>query len=67
MPLWRRPLGSDRHAARPGGVEEINANVKSDDWKAKIQTKGMSDLHVVQVMIAREGLSAGTVTWGRAS
>jgi len=38
---------------------EIDANVKTDDWKAKIDTKGLSDLHVVQVTIQ----PGGTLGW----
>lgn len=39
--------------------DEINANVKSGDWKAKIETKGLSNLHVVQVTID----PGGTLGW----
>jgi quercetin dioxygenase-like cupin family protein len=38
---------------------EIDANAKTDDWKAKIDTKGLSDLHVVQVTIQ----PGGTLGW----
>jgi hypothetical protein len=30
---------------------EINAKAKSGDWKAKLKTTGLSDLHVVEVTI----------------
>jgi quercetin dioxygenase-like cupin family protein len=38
---------------------EINAKAMSGDWKAKIKTKGVSDLHVVQVTIQ----PGGTLGW----
>jgi quercetin dioxygenase-like cupin family protein len=38
---------------------EINAEAMSGDWKAKIKTKGVSDLHVVQVTID----PGGTLGW----
>ena len=38
---------------------EIDAHAKADDWKAKIDTKGLSDLHVVQVTIQ----PGGTLGW----
>jgi hypothetical protein len=43
---------------------EINAKAKIDDWKAKLKTKGVSDVHVVQVTIQPGGPSAGTNTRG---
>jgi len=39
--------------------DEIKANAKSGDWKAKIETKGLSDVHVVQVTIQ----PGGTLGW----
>jgi quercetin dioxygenase-like cupin family protein len=38
---------------------EINTEAMSGDWKAKIKTKGVSDLHVVQVTID----PGGTLGW----
>jgi quercetin dioxygenase-like cupin family protein len=38
---------------------EINEHAKSGAWKAKIKTKGSSDLHVVQVTIQ----PGGTLGW----
>jgi quercetin dioxygenase-like cupin family protein len=38
---------------------EIDAKVKTGDWKSDITTKGLSDLHVVQVTIA----PGGTFGW----
>jgi quercetin dioxygenase-like cupin family protein len=38
---------------------EINAKAKSGHWKARIKTKGLSDLHVVQVTIQ----PGGTLGW----
>jgi hypothetical protein len=38
---------------------EINAKAKIDDWKAKLKTKGVSDVHVVQVTIQ----PGGTLGW----
>ena len=34
---------------------EIDAHAKTDDWKAKIETKGLSDLHVVEVTVQPGG------------
>ncbi|MEP6602189.1 MAG: cupin domain-containing protein [Nitrospirota bacterium] len=42
-----------------GHFDEINDSAKSDDWKAQIKTKGVSDLHVVQVTIQ----PGGTLGW----
>ncbi len=39
--------------------DEIHAKAKSGDWQAKIETKGVSDLHVVQVTIQ----PGGTLGW----
>jgi quercetin dioxygenase-like cupin family protein len=39
--------------------DEIKANAKIGDWKAMIKTKGVSDLHVVQVTIQ----PGGTLGW----
>ena len=39
--------------------DEIRSNAKSGDWKAAIKTKGVSDLHVVQVTIN----PGGTLGW----
>jgi hypothetical protein len=38
---------------------EIDAKVKTGDWKSEIRTKGLSDLHVLQVTIA----PGGTFGW----
>ena len=38
---------------------EIHARAKSGDWQAKIETNGVSDLHVVQVTIQ----PGGTLGW----
>jgi quercetin dioxygenase-like cupin family protein len=38
---------------------EIDAKAKIDDWKAKLKTKGASDVHVVQVTIQ----PGGTLGW----
>jgi quercetin dioxygenase-like cupin family protein len=40
-------------------VNEINENAKTGDWKAKIETKGLSALHVNQVTIQ----PGGTLGW----
>jgi hypothetical protein len=42
-----------------GHFDEIKATAKFDDWKAKIETKGLSDLHIVQVTID----PGGTLGW----
>jgi quercetin dioxygenase-like cupin family protein len=34
-----------------GHFDEIRTKAKSGDWEAEIETKGMSDVHVVQVTI----------------
>ena len=34
-----------------GHFDEINTKAKSGDWQAKIMTKGLSDVHVVEVTI----------------
>jgi quercetin dioxygenase-like cupin family protein len=39
--------------------DEINAKAKSGDWEAEIETKGLSDLHVVEVTIQ----PGGTLGW----
>src|SRR4029453_3461600 len=39
--------------------DEINAKAKIGEWKAKIKTKGVSDLHIVQVTIQ----PGGTIGW----
>lgn len=39
--------------------DEIKAKAMSDDWRAKIDTKGISDLHIVQVTIQ----PGGTIGW----
>jgi quercetin dioxygenase-like cupin family protein len=39
--------------------DEIKANAKIGNWEAKIKTKGVSDLHVVQVTIQ----PGGTLGW----
>ncbi len=39
--------------------DEIHAKARSGDWQAKIETKGVSDLHVVQVTIQ----PGGTLGW----
>jgi len=39
--------------------DEINAKAKSGHWKANIKTKGLSDLHVVEVTIQ----PGGTLGW----
>jgi quercetin dioxygenase-like cupin family protein len=41
--------------------DEINAKAKSDDWQAQIKTKGVSDLHVVEVTIQ----PGATIGWHR--
>jgi quercetin dioxygenase-like cupin family protein len=38
-----------------GQFAEIDAYAKIDDWKAKIKTTGLSDLHVVEVTIQPGG------------
>ena len=40
-------------------LQEINSNTKTGDWKAKIETKGLSALHVNQVTIQ----PGGTLGW----
>lgn len=58
------------HATPPSGVsvvqlapvaqfDEIQANSMIDGWGAKIKTKGISDLHVVEVTIQ----PGGTIGW----
>jgi len=42
--------------------DEIKANAKIGDWKAMIKTKGVSDLHVVQVTIQPGEPSVGIAT-----
>jgi quercetin dioxygenase-like cupin family protein len=39
--------------------DEIKANAKIGDWKAMVKTRGVSDLHVVQVTIQ----PGGTLGW----
>jgi quercetin dioxygenase-like cupin family protein len=39
--------------------DEINAKAKAGDWESKIKTKGLSDLHVVEVTIQ----PGGTLGW----
>jgi quercetin dioxygenase-like cupin family protein len=39
--------------------DEIDAKVKTGDWKSEIRTKGVSDLHVLEVTIA----PGGTFGW----
>ncbi len=41
--------------------DQIKAKAKIGDWEAKIKTKGVSDLHVVQVTIQ----PGGTLGWHR--
>src|SRR6266849_11100755 len=41
--------------------DEIHAKAKSGDWQAKVDTKGVSDLQVVQVTIQ----PGGTLGWHR--
>lgn len=59
-------------ATQPSGVtikllapvaqfDEINAKANSGDWRAQIKTKGVSDLHVVEVTIQ----PGGTLGWHR--
>ncbi len=51
-----------------GQFNELNEHAKTGKWKAKIKTKGVSDLQVNEVTIQPGGtLSAGTTTPGRAS
>jgi quercetin dioxygenase-like cupin family protein len=38
-----------------GHFDDIDAYAKIDDWKAKIKTTGVSDLHIVQVTIQPGG------------
>lgn len=38
---------------------ELNAKAKRGDWEAEIETKGVSDLHVVQITID----PGGTLGW----
>jgi UDP-N-acetylglucosamine enolpyruvyl transferase len=65
--LANAPIGvSVTTLASVAQFDEIDAKAKSGDWKAKIDTKGLSDLHVVEVTIQPGGTSAGTATWGRA-
>jgi quercetin dioxygenase-like cupin family protein len=42
-----------------GQFNEINENARTGDWKAKIKTKGVSDLHVNEVTIQ----PGGTLGW----
>jgi quercetin dioxygenase-like cupin family protein len=42
-----------------GQFKEIKENAKTGDWKAKIKTKGVSDLHVNEVTIQ----PGGTLGW----
>jgi quercetin dioxygenase-like cupin family protein len=42
-----------------GRFDRLDANVKIGDWKAKLKTKGISDVHVVQVTIQ----PGGTLGW----
>jgi quercetin dioxygenase-like cupin family protein len=40
-------------------LDEINENAKTDDWKAKIETHGLSNIHVNEVTIQ----PGGTTGW----
>src|SRR4029077_10033504 len=40
-------------------VTEIKEHAKADDWQAKIETKGLSNLHINQVTIQ----PGGTLGW----
>ena len=42
-----------------GQFNEIKENAKTGDWRAKIKTKGVSDLHVNEVTIQ----PGGTLGW----
>ena len=44
-----------RLLAPVGHFGEINAKAKSGDWEAEIETKGLSDLHIVEVTIQPGG------------
>jgi quercetin dioxygenase-like cupin family protein len=50
------PSGETPRLLAPvGHFGEINAKAMSGEWKAKIKTKGVSDLHVVEVTIQPGG------------
>ena len=38
-------------------LDEVNENAKSGDWKAKLETKGVTDVHVNQVTVQPGGTS----------
>jgi quercetin dioxygenase-like cupin family protein len=50
------PLGETPRLLAPvGHFDEIKAKAKSGGWEAKIETKGLSDVHVVEVTIQPGG------------
>jgi quercetin dioxygenase-like cupin family protein len=57
VPALATPASGEtpRLLAPVGHFDEINAKTKSGDWKAEIDTKGLSAVHVVEVMIQPGG------------
>jgi len=57
MPALATPASGEtpRLLAPVGHFGEIKAKAKSGDWEAEIETKGSSDLHVVEVTIQPGG------------
>ena len=46
-------------------LTDTDPDSSTDDWQARIRTKGSSDLYVLENRIAPGGTSAGTRTRGR--
>jgi quercetin dioxygenase-like cupin family protein len=57
VPALATPASGEtpRLLAPVGHFDEIKAKTKSGDWKADIDTKGLSDVHVVEVTIQPGG------------
>jgi quercetin dioxygenase-like cupin family protein len=57
MPALATPASGEtpRLLAPVGHFGEINAKAKSGDWEAEIETKGLTDVHVVEVTIQPGG------------
>jgi hypothetical protein len=56
------PVGVTTNTIAVGRFDSINTKIKTGAWKAKISTKGASDLHVLENTILPGGPSAGTAT-----
>jgi quercetin dioxygenase-like cupin family protein len=57
VPALATPASGEtpRLLAPVGQFDEIKAKAKSGDWEAKIKTKGLTDVHVVEVTIQPGG------------